>query len=145
MSLTMAFLEPVRVLHEFGLHEGQVVADLGAGSGFYALAAARMIGPAGKLFAVDVQKELLARLKNAAHTARLKNVHTLHGDMEREGGTTIAAGAADCALVCDVLAQIEQREQFLKEVRRVLRTDGRVLVVDWTKHKHALPQQEVRN
>jgi ubiquinone/menaquinone biosynthesis C-methylase UbiE len=128
----MAFTDPRKNLESLGLHEGQVVADLGAGSGFYSLAAAQMVSGGGKVYAVDVQAELLARLKNSAHQAHLNNIEVVHGDLEVLGGTKIREMTVDVAIVSNVLFQIEKKEDFLKEVRRILKPDGRTLLVDWS-------------
>ena len=127
----MPFADPHKNLMALGLQEGQTVADLGAGSGFYTLEAARMVG-SGHVYAVDVQADLLARIKNAAYEQHLGNVEVLHGDMERVGGTRIREESIDVALVSNVLFQIENKEDFVKEVARILKSGGRVLVADWS-------------
>jgi ubiquinone/menaquinone biosynthesis C-methylase UbiE len=126
----MAFSDPAQILDQVGLSEGHIVADLGAGSGFYTLAAAKLVG-SGKVYAVDVQADLLARIKNAAHAANLHNIEVLHGDMERLGGTRIRECSVDIALICNVLFQVEKKDDFLNEVKRILKPGGRVVLVDW--------------
>jgi ubiquinone/menaquinone biosynthesis C-methylase UbiE len=139
----MAFSDPQSILNEFGLHAGQVVADLGAGTGGYSLLAAKMITSAGKVYAVEVQPDLLVRLKNDASHAGLDNIEIIHGDMEQPGGTRIKDKTADIALVCNALFQIEHKEQFIQEIKRILKSTGRVLVVDWTESFGGLgPQPE---
>lgn len=128
----MAFSDPQKILEQFGLHEGQVVADLGAGSGFYSLTAARMVGGAGRVYSVDVQEDLLSKIKNTARQGRLLNVEVVHGDMEKQGGTRLREQCADAAIASNVLFQIEQKDDFMDEVKRILKPSGRLLLVDWT-------------
>lgn len=107
------------------------VADLGVGAGFYVLTLARMVGEEGRVFAVDVQKELVAGIKRTAEKEGFANVEAIWGDIEKEGGTKIKEGALDACLVSDVLFQVEDKKEFTKEISRILKPGGKVLVVDW--------------
>src|SRR5438105_968093 len=127
----MAFSDPEKNLSELGLEPGLFVADLGAGSGAYTLAAGRMVGGSGRVYSIDVQQELLSRIKNAAHAERLTNIEVIHGDIEEIGGTRLKEASVDVVLVCNVLFQSEQKETFLDEIRRILKPKGRVLIIDW--------------
>ncbi len=139
----MAFSDPQKNIEALGISEGSYVADLGAGSGFYSLAAAHMVGAGGKIYAVDVQQEVLTRLKNAAHAAHLANLEIIHGDMERLGGTRLKDQSVDIAFVCNALFQIDHKDDFMNEVKRILKPNGRVLLVDWMESFGGLgPQPE---
>ena len=125
------FSDPQKNLEQFGLAKGARVADLGSGAGHYALAAARIVGGDGRVFAVDVLKDLLQKIKNEAVRSHLINVETLWGDVERLGGTRLPDASVDAALVCNTLFQLEEKKDFPSEVKRILKPGGRVLVVDW--------------
>ena len=127
----MTFSSPTDILERFGLHSGQTVADLGAGSGFYTFAAAKLVGSGGKVYAVEIQHEVLARLANHARHEHLANISFLHVDAEQLAGTKIAAGTVDVVLVCNILFQVTEKSVFVTEAKRILKTGGRVLVVDW--------------
>ena len=126
------FSEPEKNLHQFNLSPGQQVADLGAGSGFYSLAAARLVGGAGRVFAIEIQKDLLSRLKNLAVDEHLSNVDVIWGDVEKLGGTSLRDGSIDRAIVSNLLFQTEDQENLLKELKRILKPGGRALVIDWS-------------
>ena len=126
------FSDPVSNLAKLGLTEGQKVVDLGAGSGFYSIPAARAVGENGKVYAVEVQKELLSKLKNEALKSRFLNVEVIWGNIEKLGGTKIHERSVDAVIVSNVLFQVENKTSFLDEVDRILKPNGRVLVVDWT-------------
>lgn len=117
-----------------GILEGSVVADLGAGSGFYTFAAAHAVGKGGKVYAIDVQQDLLAKIKNTAQIQHLLNIEVIHGNIEKLNGTRLKEHSIDSVFVCNVLFQIEtqQRSEFLSEIKRILKSNGRVLVVDWS-------------
>lgn len=126
------FLDPSSIINQLNLEPGMHVADLGAGSGFYTLALAPKVSPNGRIYAVEVQRELLARIGEEAKRAHITNVDILWGNIEHVGGTKIRESLIDFALASNVLFQVEDKESFVKEVHRILKSGGNVLVVDWT-------------
>lgn len=126
------FSDPQKNVEQFGLMPGAKVADLGAGSGHYVFAAARIVGPKGKVYAVDVHSDLLDRILNTAHTQHLQNVEVVRGNIEKVGGTPFREGSLDAVIVSNVLFQLDDRDGLVNEVRRILKPGGRVLVVDWS-------------
>lgn len=128
----MSFLDPQNNINQFGLNRGMSVADLGAGSGFYTIAAAKSVGGDGRVYAVDVQKELLDRIKKSAEAERLFNIEVVWGNIEKLGGTKLADISVDAVVISNTLFQVEKKEELLDEIKRILRPNGRVLVVDWT-------------
>ena len=125
------FSDPQKILDQFKLTTGRIVADLGSGAGFYAIIAAKMVGPLGRVYAVDVLKDMLQKIKNEAVRSKLFNVEALWGNIEKLGGTRLADASVDVTLACNSLFQIEDKESFLLEVKRITRPDGRILVIDW--------------
>ncbi len=125
------FSDPEKNVAQFGLTERMHVADLGAGSGAYTIAAARRVKEFGKVYAVEVQKELLPRIKNISRQGGLSNVETIWGDIERRGATKIGDESVDAAIVANVLFQAEDKAGIASEVKRILKPEGAVLVVDW--------------
>lgn len=127
----MAFLDPRTTLVPLGLSSGMKVADIGAGSGAYALAAAEAVGDAGVVYAIDVQKELLGKLKREAERRGKHSIHIVWADAEKLGTTGLNDQSADAIIFSNVLFQMEDKEGALEEARRILVPKGRVLVVDW--------------
>ena len=136
------FSNPQQILEQFRLEPGTHVADLGSGSGFFTLAAARMVGPSGRVYAVDAMKEMLTKVKNEASRARLLNVEALWGNIEKLGGTRLADGTVEVVMVCSTLFQLESKTEFPLEVKRILKAKGRVLVIDWRGSFNGLGPQE---
>lgn len=128
----MAFAHPEHTLSALHLAEGMRVVDLGTGSGAYALAAAKRVGHSGKVYAIDIQKELLATLKRAAEHAHLRNVEVVWGNFDELGGTKLADGIADAAILSNILFQSEHVANLAKETYRILRHGGKALVIDWS-------------
>ena len=128
----MGFSDPQKNIDQLNLSAGSVVADLGAGSGFYTLAAAKAVGEGGKVYAVDVQQDLLVRLQNAARAARISNVSIIHGDVEKLGGTKIKDASVDFVIAGNLVFQLDDKPGFVNEVKRILKPGGRVIDVDWS-------------
>ena len=126
------FSDPVKNIEQCGIQAGMEIADFGSGSGFYAIAAAQALMATGRVYAVDVQQELLTKLKNTATREGLYNIEVIWGNIEKLGGAKLRDNSVDLVLICNLLFQLEDRETIIKEVKRVLRPSGRVLVVDWT-------------
>src|SRR3989344_463932 len=127
-----SFSEPRKIIAELGLAEGHTLADFGAGSGHYAIEAGRRVGHTGKVYAIDVQQDLLARVKNLANAERVRSVEIIWGDIEKVGGTKLKDGAVDVVLLCNILFQLAKRGNVLTEAKRVLKDKGRVVAIDWT-------------
>lgn len=137
------FSDPQKILEQFQLEPGTRVADLGSGAGFFTLAAARVIGQGGRVYAVDAMKEMLTKIKNEANRARLLNIEALWGNIEKLGGTRLADASVESVMVCNTLFQLERKNDFPFEVKRILKDKGRVLVVDWKESFKGLgPQPE---
>ena len=131
------FTDPIQNLKQFGLREDMVVADLGAGTGFYSIAAAHMV-PKGKVYAVEVQKDFVTTIRNKAKESHVNNLEVLWGNIEKLGGTKIGDRIVDAVIASNVIFQIEDRDTFIKEVKRILKHQGMLLVVDWSDTSSAI-------
>lgn len=127
----MAFSNPERNIEQLGLSQGAQVADFGVGSGAYTLAAARKVGETGTVYAIDVQRGLIDRVKNLAQDETLENVEVLEGDLEHAGGSKLGDASVDVVIIANVLFQIENKDVCIQEALRILRPKGRVLCIDW--------------
>lgn len=125
------FSDPVKNVEQCGIQAGMEIADFGSGSGHYSLAAAKALMSTGRVYSIDVNKDLLTKLKNHATKEGLYNVEVIWGDIEKPNGTKLRDGSIDLVFLSNILFQLEDKEALIKEVKRVLKPGGRVLVVDW--------------
>ena len=128
----MAFVRPEEVIKNIGLEPGMVVADFGAGSGHYSIAAARIVSKTGKVYSIDIQKELLNAIKSTAGISNLSNIEIIWSDLEIPEGSRLASGSADAVIISNVLFQAGNKEAVLKEALRIVKDDGKVAVIEWS-------------
>lgn len=126
------FSNPESNIKALGVHDGMIVADLGAGTGAYTLPLAERVGQSGHVYAVEVQKEFLTTIKNSVAERKLKNVEIIWGDIERAGGTKIRDALADLVVAVNVLFQAEDRKGLIREAKRILKEGGKLLLIDWS-------------
>ncbi len=113
-----------------GLMMGQTVADLGCGNGFYVLPAAQMIGPTGTVYAVDVQTVKLAATISIANQFGYKNVRVIQANLSKPL-LDILPGSCDLVIIGSILHEIDQKQELIKNIYRVLKSGGRVVAVEW--------------
>ncbi len=139
----MQFSDPEKNIDQFRLESGTLVADFGAGSGVYTLASARAIGRRGVVYAIDIQQEILSRIKNNALKEGLENIEVVWGDIETEGGSGLEDTTIDAVIISNTLFLVEDKNGLVQEVSRILKQNGKVLVVDWKDSFSGLgPQSE---
>lgn len=112
------------------LQVSDTVADFGAGSGFIARAIAGIV-TRGNVFAIEINRDLVARITHEAEEGHIANLHPLWGDIEIAGGSKLAEASVDLVVLSNILFQIDDKPNALKEAFRVLKSGGRMLVVDW--------------
>lgn len=126
------FADPRHNIEQLGISDGAIVADFGSGSGFYSLEAGLAVAPTGKVYSIDVQRELLERLKKEATEHRIRNIEIIVGDLEKLGGSKLRDGSCDVVIASNILFMIGDKKNFLLEARRVLKPKGRLLIIDWS-------------
>ncbi len=126
------FSDPEKNIEQFNIGKGSLVADFGTGSGSYALALSKAVGESGKVYAIDVQKDLLDKLKKHIQEMHLLNIENIWTDLDNLGGTKLREGYLDAIIASNIFFQLEQKDYAAMEIKRILKRGGRVLVIDWS-------------
>ena len=119
---------PHQILDALGVAEASVVADVGAGSGWFTVRLARRVGPNGLVYAQDVQPEMLAAISRRVQREGLANVRTRLG---RGSDPYLPADSFDAVLIVDVVHEIEDRVTLFTNLARALKPNGSIGVIDF--------------
>jgi len=120
--------QPEKALDALNLKPGMVVADIGAGVGYMSLRMAKRVGPTGKVYANDLQPEMLAKLNENAAKSKINNVVTVLGDV---ADPKLPANTMDLVLLVDVYHEFSQPQQMLRKIRETLKPDGRLVLLEY--------------
>jgi SAM-dependent methyltransferase len=121
-----------------GLKIGDRVADLGAGGGLFTLQAARLVGDQGEVYAVDIMKTILSDIESKARMANLYNIKTVWSNLEILGATKIPEASLDFVFLVNTLFQSKESKKILTESKRLLKSGGKMLVIDWNNDNSGL-------
>jgi ubiquinone/menaquinone biosynthesis C-methylase UbiE len=124
------------MLQALGVKPGQTVCDMGCGNGFYTLQLARLVGPRGLVYAVDIQPEMLQMLARNAAEARLPNIRPVLGTPI---DPRLPAGEIDMMLCVDVYHEFSHPEAMLAKIKESLAPDGRLVLVEFRGEDPAVP------
>jgi ubiquinone/menaquinone biosynthesis C-methylase UbiE len=127
---------PEIALDRMGLKPGMAVADVGAGSGYFTVRLAKRVGPSGKVFAVDVQPEMLSLIRGRAASAKLSNIQTVLGT---ESDPRLAPASVDLILLVDVYHELSQPQKMLRKMRHALKPEGRLVILEYRKEDPHIP------
>ena len=126
----MAFLTPAHLIERLYIKKGSAVADFGAGSGAYTIELAHAVTDTGKVYAIDIHRDLLQTLEHTAHKMGLLNIETVWADLETN--TYIDSYSLEAVILSNILFTLEHPEKAIEEAGRILVPSGRVLCVDWS-------------
>ena len=127
---------PDQMLNALDLKPGETVADVGAGVGYLTLRMAKRVGPTGKVYGVDVQKEMLIRLRKNAAAAKLANVEPVLGT---ENDPKLPVGQVDMIILVDVYHELSQPQAMLQNMKKALSPKGRLVLVEYRKEDPSIP------
>ncbi len=127
----MNFTDPKAAVQHIGLRKGMKVGDFGAGSGHYSVAAAPLVGSEGRVYAIDVQEDVLKHIHYLAEEAGVQNIETVWGNFEKAFGTKLRDHILDAAILSNTLFQLDDRHTTIEEIKRTLKSGGLLLVIDW--------------
>ncbi len=145
------FINLDKVISQLDLASNMVIADFGAGHGFFAVAFAEKIKPSGQVYAIDVLPQAIEAIRSRAKLEGLFNVKPIRGNLEIKNGSTLENESCDMVFVANVLFQVPDKNALLSEARRILKPSGRLAVIEWRpftqlgpQKQHRLSEEEVR-
>lgn len=141
-------LPPKELLIRLGIKNGDTVADIGCGIGYFSFPAAELVGKQGYVYAVDIVPELLAEIQKKIASETIGNMQVILSD---ENNFKLESEKIDFLFTCNVLHETENISSFLQEAKQVLKRHGRLAIIDWRKIKsndgppieHRLDEHEV--
>jgi len=120
------------ILNKLGIEENMKIADLGCGSlGKFSFKMSNLVGRRGKIYAVDILKPVLATINRRIEQDQVENIETVWSDIEIFGATKIEASSLNIAVLINTLYQSFKKEAMLRESNRMIKKDGRLMIVEW--------------
>ncbi len=120
--------KPDEIVAALKLKKGDVVADIGAGTGYFSRRFAKAVGPQGKVYAVDIAADILDYLKQEAGKQQLSNIETV---VSREGDPLLPKDSVNLAFFCDVTHHVANRVEFYRKLAVAMKNKGRMAIVDY--------------
>ena len=124
------YQKPHEVITALKLKEGEVVADIGAGSGYFTFRIAHQVRDKGRVYAVDVSPDMIVHLNRRIRDLKLNNVVSI---LAAPDDPLLADASVDRFFICDTWHHIEHHDRYLALLKKMLRPSGQVVMVDFKK------------
>ena len=128
--------EPDKALDALGSLAGLTVADVGAGSGYFTVRLASRVGPGGRVFANDLQSEMLKMLTARLARERVTNVTLVQGAVD---DPRLPSSSVDLAIMVDVYHEFSEPQKMLRGLRAALKPGGRLVLLEYRKEDPQVP------
>lgn len=129
-----ALIDPQIIIEKAGIADRMHVGDLGCGgTGHFVFPLATMVGEHGIIYAVDILKNNLANIERRAKQENLQQIKTVWSNLEIFKATKIETASLDVALLINVLYQSNKRPEMIREAMRLIKRNGKLVIVDWNK------------
>jgi len=128
--------QPDKAIALLGIARGATVADIGAGNGYMTWRLAERVGPTGKVFANDIQPEMLEMLRRNMQQRKLRNVEAVLGTYD---DPRLPANSLDLVILVDVYHEFSEPQKMLRRIRESLKPDGRLVLLEYRAEDPAVP------
>jgi len=137
-----SFIDPEEVLDQFILRSDMIAAEFGCGSGGFAVPLAQRLDE-GLVYGIDILQEPLSALKSRCLVENITNIKPILSDLEKEKGSTLHEGTVDLVFIPNMLFQIDDKNAIISEAARIIKKQGRLVVIDWLPDTNQGPEQKV--
>ncbi len=131
---------PSKALDALALKPGMVVADIGAGSGYYSSRISKRVGPSGRVYATDIQPGMIELLNRRIKAEGLANITTVLGGMD---DPKLPPNSIDLAIMVDVYHELQEPQIFLQRLKETFKPGGRLVLLEFRKEDPKVPILEV--
>jgi len=125
-----SFLNPEKILDQLNLKADMLVAEFGCGPGNFVISLAKRLDE-GLVYGLDIQEAPLSSLKSRALLENITNVQLIRCDLESQKGSTLSNSSLDLILIPNVFFQSEDKDAIMVEAKRVLKDDGKLVIIEW--------------
>ena len=125
------FIDPRAVIDSLEIVAGMSIGDFGCGTGYFAFPLAEKVGQAGIVYALDILKDKLEAIESEAKVLNLNNIIIKRANLEMVGGSKLEENNLDWVFLVNMLFQNKSKEIVIKEAKRVLKTGGKILIIEW--------------
>ncbi len=140
---TGGFLYPDKIIEEFEVQKGMKIADFGCGAGYFSISLAKTVEEKGKVYAIDVLETALESIKNKAKAEGLFNVETVRANLEVAEGSKLENDSMDMVLLSNILFQSPEKQDIIKEAKRVIKEKGKIVIVEWESNQFMGPPEKL--
>ena len=145
MDSQTRFINPDKIISQLDIKEGDTVSDFGCGTGYFSFSLAKKVGEKGTVYSLDVLPQIIETIESQAKIENIKNIITKRVNLEMQNGSGLESDSLDWVILKDVLYQNKNKEAIMQEVKRVLKSGGKVLVVEWKNQNLMIgPEKELR-
>jgi ubiquinone/menaquinone biosynthesis C-methylase UbiE len=123
-----AYQKPQEVMQALALKTGEAVADIGAGSGYFTFRLARQVGPAGKIYAVDVSPDMIRHINRRIRDGNFTNVVSVLADPD---DPLLPERSVNRFFICDVWHHVDKQTKYLSLMKKMLKSGGEIIMIDF--------------
>ena len=126
-----AYQKPLEVITALDLKPGEVIADIGAGSGYFSFRFAHHVGP-GRVYAVDISPDMILHMNRRIRDMQITNITTV---LAPPDDPLLGDGSLDRVFICDVWHHIEKQGEYLAKLKKMLKPGGQLVMIDFQKRE----------
>jgi arsenite methyltransferase len=127
-----AYQKPMEVIKSLDLKEGEVIADIGSGSGYFSFRFSHHVGEKGKVYSVDINSDMILHINRRIRDQNVKNVVTI---LAAADDPLLPDASIDRFFICDTWHHVEKQAEYLARLRRMLKPGGQIIMIDFQKRE----------